>query len=359
MALPGNKATSVRWTPPANDGGSPITGYVALASPGSHSCTTTGATSCTVGGLVNGHTYSVSVTASNKKGSGPSSASVTVKPGVPLAPTHVTAVPGSTDAKVLWRNPANNGSRITKYVVTTVPGFKRCTTRGSRTCTVTGLTNDTTYRFRVTATNAVGTGAGSAFSAPATPPVVRTVYVGRSPEGLALEGADVWVANSASNSVAELKVSTGSAVRSPILVGSDPQGISADGSHVWVANTSLGSVAELDASDGSNVRTITVGTDPEGISSDGTHVWVANSGSNSVSELDASSGAVLQTVTVGTDPDAVSSDGTHVWLTNEGDGTVTELRRCHRRIRRDDCGGRRSRCHFFGWHPRLGGEQGK
>ncbi len=174
-ATPGNRAAVVKWTAPADNGGRPITGYVATASPGSETCTTTGATTCTVHGLVNGHTYSISVKASNKKGFGAPSAAVTVKPGLPLAPTHVKATPGNGFAAISWTAPANNGSRITKYTVTTTPSFKRCTTSGTRTCTVTGLTNGTTYRFKVTATNAFGTGAPSAASAPATPPVVRTI----------------------------------------------------------------------------------------------------------------------------------------------------------------------------------------
>ena len=194
-AVAGNRAALVRWTAPANDGGRPITGYVATASPGSETCTTTGATTCTVHGLVNGHTYSVSVKASNKRGLGAPSAVVTVKPGIPLAPTHVKATPGNGYATIFWNAPANNGSPITKYTVTTTPGFKRCTTAGANTCTVTGLTNDTTYRFKVTATNAYGTGAASTPSAPATPPVVRTISVGTGPKGISSDGAHVWVTN--------------------------------------------------------------------------------------------------------------------------------------------------------------------
>ena len=324
---PGNRAAVIKWTAPANDGGRPITGYVATASPGSQTCSTTGATinTCSVHGLVNGHAYSVSVRASNKKGLGAPSAGVTVKPGIPLAPTHVKATPGNADATVFWTAPANNGSRITKYTVTTTPSFKRCTTAGAKAWTVTGLANETTYRFKVTATNAFGTGVPSAPSAPATPPVVQTIAVGQSPKGISSDGAYIWVTNATSGSVTELNASNGSVVHPSISVGKDPEGIVSDGTHVWVANTSLGSVAELNASDGSNVRTTPVGTDPEGISSDGAYVWVANSGSNSVSELNAADGALLRTIAVGANPGSVSLDGTHVWLTNDADGTVTEL----------------------------------
>ncbi|MEM1334068.1 MAG: fibronectin type III domain-containing protein, partial [Actinomycetota bacterium] len=54
----------VSWTAPAADGGSPITEYTATASPGGATCTTTGATSCTISDLAPG-TYTVAVVATN------------------------------------------------------------------------------------------------------------------------------------------------------------------------------------------------------------------------------------------------------------------------------------------------------
>jgi uncharacterized protein YjbI with pentapeptide repeats len=63
----------VSWSPPATDGGSPITGYVASATNprwGTDSCTTTGATSCTIGEVFNGAPYLVHVWAVNSVGQG-------------------------------------------------------------------------------------------------------------------------------------------------------------------------------------------------------------------------------------------------------------------------------------------------
>ena len=55
----------VSWSPPAQDGGTPITAWVVTASPGTSSCTESGHTSCALPGLVNGTTYSVVVRAVN------------------------------------------------------------------------------------------------------------------------------------------------------------------------------------------------------------------------------------------------------------------------------------------------------
>jgi hypothetical protein len=70
----------VSWTAPVADGGSPITGYTVTASHGGQTCTTTGATMCTVTGLANGRRVEIKVRASNIKGEGHVSTRVQVMP---------------------------------------------------------------------------------------------------------------------------------------------------------------------------------------------------------------------------------------------------------------------------------------
>ncbi|MFM1846526.1 MAG: hypothetical protein RIS19_999, partial [Actinomycetota bacterium] len=86
----------------------------------------------------------------------------------PAQPAAPKAVPGNKSATVTWTAPVNNGSAITSYTVTSIPGEFTCTT-SALTCVVTGLSNETSYTFSVTATNSLGTSVRSSESSPTTP----------------------------------------------------------------------------------------------------------------------------------------------------------------------------------------------
>jgi len=87
----------------------------------------------------------------------------------PQPPSSVSAVPGDQQAVVSWNPPADDGgSPLLDYTATATPGGATCTT-DSTSCTVSGLTNATSYTFTVSARNAIGTSAPSPPSAPVTP----------------------------------------------------------------------------------------------------------------------------------------------------------------------------------------------
>ena len=92
----------------------------------------------------------------------------------PDAPIIGTATLGNTEAIVPFTAPSSDGgSPITSYTATSSPGDITATVNqaGSGDITVTGLTNDTSYTFTVTATNAIGTSAASAASNSVIPAV--------------------------------------------------------------------------------------------------------------------------------------------------------------------------------------------
>jgi outer membrane protein OmpA-like peptidoglycan-associated protein len=179
----GDSSVNVSFAP-GDDGGSPITGYTATATPvgGGDPVTTTCADSpCTLTGLGNGTTYTITVHATNDVGdSGESQASSEVTPAtVPDAPFITDATHGNGDTTVTFTAPPDNGATVSGYTVTAVPeggGATAITPCDGSPCTIDGLSNGTTYSFTVHATNAVGDGveSNSVDATPATVPDAPT-----------------------------------------------------------------------------------------------------------------------------------------------------------------------------------------
>jgi hypothetical protein len=88
---------------------------------------------------------------------------------VPSSPTNVVATPGNGQVSLSWTAPNDGGSAITDYKIEySSNGFLfnefSHAASSNTSITVTGLVNGTLYIFRVSATNAVGTGNPSGFS---------------------------------------------------------------------------------------------------------------------------------------------------------------------------------------------------
>ena len=171
LASAGNGQILVSWTAPAFNGNTPITGYSVYDNSSSLRCTTTGALSCTDTGLLPNTPRSYTVTATNAFGpslsSAPSSTATTwTSPG---APTAVLASGGNGQILVSWTAPAFNGNTpITGYSVYDNLSNLRCTTSGAVSCADTGLGQNVSHSYTVTATNAFGTSVPSAASNTAT-----------------------------------------------------------------------------------------------------------------------------------------------------------------------------------------------
>ncbi|HEY7120917.1 MAG TPA: DUF4082 domain-containing protein [Solirubrobacterales bacterium] len=176
----GPTSANVSWSPPSG-GGAPtsytITPYIG-STPQTPATAAGSATSKTITGLTTGTTYTFRVQASNPAGSGPPSApSNPVTPQtavVPAPPTGVSAEGASQSARVTWTPSAGDGgSPITGQTVTPYDGGVAQTPAqvgpSATSATITGLANGTTYTFKVTATNAIGTSPASAPSNAVTP----------------------------------------------------------------------------------------------------------------------------------------------------------------------------------------------
>jgi titin len=198
-ANPGDQKVTLNWSAPANNG-SAITGYgVQYSSNGGTTWTTfagctDASTTCVVTGLTNNVQYSFQVNATNAIGSSLYAVPVTATPFVPSAPNTPTNVRASSNLNqssiVSWSQTSNGGSSITATDVqystdggTTWVDATMCATVVSTSCTVTGLTNGTSYVFQVTTTNAIGTSSFSAVSTvavPATTPSAPNAFAATS-----------------------------------------------------------------------------------------------------------------------------------------------------------------------------------
>jgi hypothetical protein len=154
-----------------NSGGSiePILEYTATASAGgsSQSCSAAG-TTCTIRGLANGTTYSVSVVARSAAGTSAAAVGAGTPRSVPDAPSISLVTRGNTLVTVNWTPNGDGGSTITGYRATASPGGQMCESIG-QTCIISGLVNGIPQTIQVVARNAVGTSQPSAPSTAVTP----------------------------------------------------------------------------------------------------------------------------------------------------------------------------------------------
>ena len=193
VGVAGNTSVSLSWSPAqANQ---PVTFYTVTNATASNGILVPPvvinsvpggfpATSTVINGLVNGVTYTFTVTAGNILGSSAASApSNNITPPGILVPPAPTACPGPAPCAVAGDTQAfvtftvsngNGGSPITSYTVTSTPGGLTVTvpppvaTSNTGTAVIGGLTNGTSYTFTVHATNA----AGNSPEGPATNPVI-------------------------------------------------------------------------------------------------------------------------------------------------------------------------------------------
>jgi hypothetical protein len=157
------------WTaPPTN--GAPITSYVVTGSPSyRHTCATT---VCKLTGLSNGKKYTFTAAAVNRVGTGPASPpSSSMEPDVvPDQPAAPVTTFGDKAITLDWPQAHTSGSAIKYYLVQISPPISAPVQVTGTHLVWTGLTNGTSYTFRIKAFNDAPNGSTwSAFSNPETP----------------------------------------------------------------------------------------------------------------------------------------------------------------------------------------------
>ena len=106
----------------------------------------------------------------------------------------------------------------------------------------------------------VSSGGGSVAEIdPGTHTVKQTIDVGAGPDGLAVDGRNVWVANSLGNTVSQVSADTEHEV-GHYPVGNSPTGVAVGHGSIWVTNAGDGTIMRLDRKDGSIEDTIDLHT---------------------------------------------------------------------------------------------------
>lgn len=196
LADAGHAYLTVEWDAPADDGGSPITGYETRVGTGLWAATGSTATTHRIGGLTPGAAYTVAVRAVNSAGAGAASAALIAStlPAVPPSPPrHLAASPtGQRSIDLTWDAPLSDGGvPVTGYEVCVIDEFgtpEPFRPSGAATShRVRGLAFGHNYGFRVRAVNSAGPGAQTGLVHET--PVRRSVLIVPPGEQIPLVGA--------------------------------------------------------------------------------------------------------------------------------------------------------------------------
>jgi len=231
----------------AGSGGGTPSQYNAFTTAGGHSASSSSNT-VTITGLTPGTAYTVYGNAQNNFGTtvnteNAAAVTPTTLPEVRIIGTATTSSV-TTDVTVTWSNGNNGGKNLTSITITpflngtTAQTSQTASTTSSTSHTFTGLTQGSSYTFKVKATNANGTCADSTATNSVTIPSFLTVdYLviagggggGRSGGGGGAGGYRTTTTTSGANSTAESALSLSKGTNYTVTVGGGGAGTNTDG----------------------------------------------------------------------------------------------------------------------------------
>lgn len=161
-----------------------------------------------------------------------------------------------------------------------------------------------------------------------------TAFASQSgPWGMAFDGANMWVANSVSNSVSKFRVSDGVNLGN-FYIGHPAQLLAYDGVSIWAGDGGTGKVTKIRTSDGAILfdKAVTSATGfPMGLAFDGSSMWVPGAG-GLLLQLKISDGSTLSAWYVACQASQLAFDGTNVWAACTNTHQVAEAARGGRQL---------------------------
>jgi DNA-binding beta-propeller fold protein YncE len=149
---------------------------------------------------------------------------------------------------------------------------------------------------------------------------VTKFSVGQLPDGLAFDGANVWVANQQDNTVTKLRANDGKVLGTFGPLGNGPSNTIFDGENIWISCFQGNEIDKVRASDGAILGRF-VQLSPEFLAFDGTYIWMTNGElTENVRKMRASDGQDVGVFSVGPGTGGILFDGANIWVTVVGDG---------------------------------------
>jgi YVTN family beta-propeller protein len=166
----------------------------------------------------------------------------------------------------------------------------------------------------------------AAAAGPTQAKVVQTLPTGDGPDGITVDGKNVFVSHAKDGTLIKIDSETDQIVGEPVPVGQNPDQIAAGRGTVWVVDASDDEVQRLESDPTLQATaTIPVGTDAQAISLGVQLAWVANTGDDTVQRIDrAQAEAVGDPIGVGDEPIGIHV-GSKTWVTSFRDGTLTKI----------------------------------